>query len=203
MRVIGLTGSSGSGKSAVASILKASGLPVIDADAVYHELLQRGGACTDELVSAFGKSILDKNGLVDRRALSLAVFGKPETSELLHTLNDITHKYVMSEIEKTLQALELDGTRYAVLDAPLLFEANAHRLCDLVIGVVAKEETRKARIIRRDGLSEEAAQRRLAAQKSDAFYRERCDHILENDTDEAELRENLFAKLREIGVDLI
>lgn len=202
MKVIGLTGSSGSGKTLVASILKASGLPVIDADAVYHELLQKGGACTDELAKAFGEQILDKNGLVDRRALSLAVFGKPETEALLHTLNNITHKYVMSEIEKTLQALACGGTRCAVLDAPLLFEANAHRLCDLVIGVVAKEAIRKARIIKRDGLSEEAATSRLAAQKSDAFYRERCDHILENDTDEAALRENLFALLQKIGVEL-
>ena len=203
MRVIGLTGNSGAGKSLVASILKASGLPVIDADAVYHELLQKGGACTDELAKAFGKKILDKNGCVDRRALSLAVFGKPETEALLHTLNNITHKYVMSEIEKMLQAYKLDGARYAVLDAPLLFEANAHLLCDLVIGVVAKEQTRMARIVKRDGLSEEAAKRRLAAQKSDAFYRERCDHILKNDTDEAALREDLFALLQGIGVDLI
>ena len=202
MKVIGLTGSSGAGKSAVASILKASKLPVIDADAVYHELLQKGGACTDELVSAFGEKILDEKGLVDRRALSLAVFGKPETAALLHTLNNITHKYVMSEIEKRLQALALDGACYAVLDAPLLFEANAHLLCDRVIGVVAKEATRKARIKRRDGLSEEAAKSRLAAQKSDAFYRERCDHILENDTDEAALRRNLFALLQKIGVDI-
>ena len=203
MKVIGLTGSSGAGKSLVASFLEAYRFPVIDADAVYHELLRKGGACTDELARAFGEKVLNEKGLVDRRALSLAVFGKPETEALLHTLNDITHKYVMSEIQKRLQELQRAGTRCAVLDAPLLFEANAHRLCDLVIGVVAKEETRMARIIRRDGLSEEAAKRRLAAQKSDAFYRERCDLILENDADEATLRKSLLALLQQIGVDLL
>lgn len=202
MTVIGLTGSSGAGKSLVASILTKKGLPVIDADAIYHEILASGGACTDELVDAFGKEILDPRGLVDRHALASAVFGKPQTELLLHTLNDITHKYVMREIEKTLQTLQRNGTRFAVLDAPLLFEANADLLCDLVIGVVAREEAREARIVCRDGITTDEAQKRLRAQKSDEFYRSRCDHIIENDTDQATLEKNVFALLEKIGVKL-
>ncbi len=202
MTVIGLTGSSGAGKSLVASILAKKGLPVIDADAIYHEILANGGACTDELVNAFGKEILDSRGLVNRHALAGAVFGKPQTKTLLHTLNGITHKYVMREIEKTLHTLQTGGTRIAVLDAPLLFEANADLLCDLVIGVVAPKETREARIVCRDGISDEEAQKRLRSQKGDEFYRLRCDHILENNSDQATLEENIFALLEKIGVKL-
>ena len=200
MQVIGLTGSSGAGKSVAASIFKKQGIPVIDADCVYHEILGAGGDCTKELAEAFGTTVLDQNGLISRQALADTVFGKPNTDTLLHTLNTITHKYVMSEIKKRLRWLKENGAKAAVIDAPLLFEANAHLECDFVIGVVADRALRAERIMARDGISKEHAEKRLQAQKSDEFYRLRCDYILENNTDTKDFRLALENLLKKTGV---
>ena len=200
MRVIGLTGSSGAGKSAAADIFRHHGIPVIDADAIYHQLLAEHGDCTRELVAAFGEGILGKDGFISRPALAAAVFGKPNTPSLLHTLNKLTHKYVMSEIKKSIQDLRAVGTPTAVLDAPLLFEANAHLECDFVIGIIAKRPLREARIMTRDHLTAEGAEKRLDAQKSDDFYRERCDYILENNQSPADLERALEDLLDKTGV---
>lgn len=200
MQVIGLTGSSGAGKSVVSSFFQKHGIPVIDADGVYHEILAKGGDCTEELAAAFGTAILDEQGLVSRAALASAVFGKPDTKALLHTLNTITHKYVMSEIKKRLHALKTHGESAAVIDAPLLFEANAHLECDFVIGLIAERETRIGRIMARDRISRESAEKRVNAQKSDAFFRERCDYILENNTDAQDLERALLSLLIQTGV---
>ena len=200
MQVIGLTGSSGAGKSVAASIFKKQGIPVIDADCVYHEILGVGGDCTKELAEAFGTTVLDQNGLISRQALADIVFGKSNTDTLLHTLNTITHKYVMSEIKKRLRELKENGAKAAVIDAPLLFEANAHLECDFVIGVIADRALRAERIMARDRISRESTEKRLNAQKSDAFFLERCHYILENNTDEAALEQSLLALLIKTGV---
>ena len=183
MQVMGLTGSSGAGKSAAAEIFSLYGIPVLDADLIYHEILKTDGACTQELAAAFGDAILGADGLVSRMALADTVFGKPNTAALLHTLNTITHKYVMSEIRKRLQALRNGGAPAAVIDAPLLFEANAHLECDFVIGVVADRELRAERIMARDGISKEHAEKRLQAQKSDEFFRTHSNYVLEKSSE--------------------
>lgn len=200
MQVIGLTGSSGAGKSVAASIFKKHGIPVIDADLVYHEILGADGDCTKEIAAAFGPNVLDGNGLISRQALANTVFGKPNTDALLHTLNTITHKYVMSEIKKRLRELKANGTHAAVIDAPLLFEANAHLECNFVIGLIADRALRAERIMVRDRISRESTEKRLNAQKGDQFFRERCDYILENNTDAASLERNLLALLVKTGV---
>ena len=198
MKVIGLTGPSGAGKSYAAKIFSALGVPTINADEVYHDILSRGDACTKELAAAFGDRILDQNGLVSRKALADTVFGKPQTAALLHTLNTITHKYVMSDIQKALADYEKKGVLAVLLDAPLLFEANAHLVCDVVVGLLAPHEARIARVIARDGITAEAAEKRLAAGKGEAFYREKCHYILEND----DTTEVLTAKIKELLIKI-
>ncbi len=200
MQVIGLTGSSGAGKSAAADIFRTFGIPILDADAIYHALLLKHGDCTNELTATFGNDILDEKGLVSRERLAATVFGKPNTPALLHTLNKVTHKYVMSELKKGLADFKARGVVAAVIDAPLLFEANAHLECDFVIGIIANKNLREARIMARDSLSKEAAEKRLNAQKSDDFYRERCDYILENNADKADLQKALTGLLLKTGV---
>ncbi|MBE6580068.1 MAG: dephospho-CoA kinase [Ruminococcaceae bacterium] len=203
MKVIGLTGPSGAGKTLAAEIFAAFGVPTIDADAVYHDILARGDDCTKELAAAFGREILDKNGLVSRRALANTVFGKPDTPTLLHTLNTITHKYVMSDIKKMLSSMAAAGISAVLLDAPLLFEANAQTLCDVVIALLAPYSQRLSRIIERDGIDEAAAAKRLAAGKDDAFYRSRCGYILENDGNKAALTDKIKKLLMETGVVVV
>ena len=179
-KVIGLTGRSGAGKSAAAAIFQKQGIPVIDADAVYHGILSAKNACTEELVSTFGREILGGDGLVDRKKLGNAVFGRENTPALLHSLNTITHKYIMAEIRALVQAYREKAVRAVLLDAPQLFEANADRDCDLVLGIVAPDEICISRIMARDGIERTAAERRLAAQHSVEYFRERCTAVIEN-----------------------
>ena len=202
MKIIGLTGPSGAGKSTVAGFFAACGIPSIDADRVYHDILAAKGSCTDELAAAFGREILDGSGFVDRKKLGAAVFGRADAPARLHTLNEITHKYVMAQVKKETEAFQRAGVRAVLLDAPQLFEAGADRECDLVIGVLADKAHRLRRIMRRDGIDEAAALARLDAQKSDDYYRSRCQLILENNGDESIVAEAVRDFLIRSGVGL-
>ncbi len=202
MKIIGLTGPSGAGKSTVAGFFAAYGIPAIDADRVYHGILAAKGPCTDELASAFGRDILNEAGFVDRKKLGAAVFGRPDTPSRLHTLNEITHKYVMAQVREETENYRRRGVRAVLFDAPQLFEAGAERECDLVIGVLADRAHRLRRIMRRDGIDEAAASARLCAQKDDDFYRARCDLILENNGDESIVANEVRAFLLRSGVGL-
>ena len=203
MKIIGLTGPSGAGKGEASRIFAQYGIPAVDTDAVYHAILSNSQhPCTAELSAAFGASILDAEGLVDRKILSKTVFGKQNTPALLHTLNTITHKYIMAETRTVLQSYEKNGARAALIDAPQLFEAHADRECDLVVAVLAPQELRLARIVTRDGITEEAATRRIDAQHDDAFFKERCDAVLINDGNTASLAEQIRAFLIKYNVGL-
>lgn len=203
MKIIGLTGPSGAGKGETSRIFLQYGIPAVDTDAVYHQLLaDPHHPCTRELSEAFGRTILDTAGLVDRKLLAQAVFGQQNTPALLHTLNAITHKYIMAETRMMLHGYEKSGVRAALIDAPQLFEARAERECDLVIAVLAPRELRLARIIARDGITAEAAARRIDSQKDDAFFQTRCDAVLINNGDLPALEEQIRAFLIKFNVGL-
>ena len=197
MLVIGLTGPSGAGKSSVAELFAAHGLPVINADAVYHALLIPPSLCLDELVHHFGLEILLPNGLLDRRALGRIVFSD---AEALAALNAIAHHHVMAEIRRRLAELRRADVPAAVIDAPQLFEAGAERDCNVIVSVLANRELRLQRIINRDGISQEAAMKRMAAQKSDEFFRSHSDYIIENNESGDHLPLTVRKILLEMGV---
>jgi dephospho-CoA kinase len=202
LKILGLTGPSGAGKGAVCNIFKAFGIPSIDTDAVYHQLLEEGGSIKNELCTAFGPDILDESGKIDRKKLASAVFGKENTPSLLHTLNTITHKYVMARTHDLMQAIKQSGAIAVLIDAPLLFEAGIEKECDAVIGVLADRKTRLCRITERDSITEEAAQMRIDAQKSDAFYRKSCQYILENNNDYETLETQICRLIKELGLEV-
>lgn len=202
MKILGLTGPSGAGKGAACAIFEAFGIPSIDTDAVYHRLLEEGGSIKDELCATFGQDILDEHGKIDRKKLGAAVFGKENTPSLLHTLNTITHKYVMARVHDMMQAIRQNGAIAVLIDAPLLFEAGIEKECDAVIGVLADRETRLCRITKRDHITKKAAQMRIDAQKSDDFYREACQYILENNNDYAALEAQIRRLLKELGLEV-
>ena len=178
MLVIGLTGPSGAGKGAVAELFAKFGLPVINADEVYHQLLIPPSPCLEELVRRFGPSILTGAGTLDRRALSDLVFSDPLA---LSDLNAITHRYVMEDARHRMELLRRLGTRAAVFDAPQLFEAGANRACNVVVSVLADKRLRMERIIMRDGIDADAAWRRMSAQKPDEFFRAHSDYVIRNE----------------------
>lgn len=197
MLVIGLTGPTGAGKGAVAAIFARYGIPVMDADRVYHELIAPPSSCLQELVETFGKGILLPNGSLNRRALGGIVFNDPVARE---RLNAITHRYVMEEVRTRMERLRRDGIPVAVLDAPQLFEAGAHRACGAVISVLADRRLRLERIVARDNIEPDAAMRRILAQKSDEFFKTHSDYIIENNGTIEALAPQVNRILAELGV---
>ena len=184
MKILGLTGPSGAGKAIVGEAFMTHGVPVLDTDRVYHAWIDQPSPCTEALAAAFGNSVLAQNGSIDRKKLAAVVFADDEKrEERLATLNRITHAFVLKSCDKWLAMQEERGARAAVIDAPLLIEANLHLRCDAVIAVLAPASLRSARIQKRDGITKEAAEARIRAQKPDAFYREHADFVFVNDGD--------------------
>lgn len=181
MKIIGLTGGSGTGKGTVAARMRELGAGWVDADAVYRDLCAANREMLAALNAAFG-GVTDETGALDRPKLAKIVFSDPEK---LAKLNEITIPYIRAA---SLDAMQAQADCPVVLyDAPTLFEAGADDLCEKTIGVLADTETRVQRVMARDGISEEAARARILAQPDDGFYRARCDYILENNGDLAAL----------------
>ena len=168
--VIGLTGGSGAGKSAVSEFLKEKGATVIDADAISREITKEGGIALPEIDKAFPGVI--KDGVLDRKALGRIVFAD---SFKLSLLNEITHKYIKKLTEEKIK--KADGL--IVLDAPLLFEAGEDVLCDKIVFVTADEEVRIKSIMKRDALSYPDAKMRIDARNLSPIM-EKCDFVIEN-----------------------
>ncbi len=177
--IIGLTGPSGAGKGVVAQRLRdAYGFVWIDTDEVYHTLTDTFSPCLDELQAAFGKDII-KDGALDRPALAAIVFAEGAQEKLL-MLNSITHKHVLAVTAQLVEDAKQRGAVGAIIDAPLLFESGADTLCTHTVAVLANKDVRLARIMARDGLTEEAAQKRLLAQKPDGFFTEKVNFSIYN-----------------------
>lgn len=197
MLVIGLTGPTGAGKGEVAAIFARYGIPVINADRIYHDLIKPPSSCLQELTEAFGSKILSPDGTLDRRALGGIVFNDPSARE---RLNSITHRYVMEEVKTRMERLRRENVPAAVFDAPQLFEADAHRACGAVISVLADKGLRLERIVARDSISPEAAMRRILAQKTDEFFKTHSDYIIENNGAPELLAPQVHRILEDLGV---
>ncbi len=178
MRIIGLTGPSGSGKSTVCAYFRKEGVPIIDADLLYRQLLVPPSSCLDELTQRFGSRILTEQRELNRKELASIVFSD---AAALADLNRISHAHIMKEIRRQLEQFREQGVPLVVLDAPQLFEAGANLLCDLVVSVLAPLSLRLARIVLRDGISEEDALRRIRSQYDDDFFIRHSDAVIQND----------------------
>lgn len=199
MRIIGLTGQSGAGKGAVAALFAEHGIPSIDTDAVYHELLLPPSACLDELVSEFSASILTPDGTLNRAALAAIVFAPTKNGATRRQrLNEITHRYVIDRTLALLTEYEKQGYKAAIIDAPLLIEAGLHTKCDRVIAVLADREIRIARLIQRDKLSHEQICARLDAQPDMSFYMEHADILIYNNGTTEQLQTEILHWLPEV-----
>ena len=182
LRIIGLTGPSGAGKSTVAALFADMGTPVIDADRVYHQLLVPPSPCLDAIADAFSAAVLTPDGHLDRAALAALVFEDSDIGrERLATLNRITHRFVIEKTQKMLSEYRAKGLSAAVIDAPLLIEANMHRMCDLTVCVLADRQTRLQRLMKRDGKDAAAIKSRLDAQPDDGFYLSQTDLAIYTD----------------------
>lgn len=181
--VVGITGQTGSGKSTVTEMLGFAG---IDADKVAHEVLFDPGV-KDALCERFGPDILDGDGNIFRPALAKKAFADANS---LSMLGAVTYPVITERILDRIDTLKGQGQRIIMLDAPTLYESGADKMCDRVIFVTADRNIRKMRVIERDGLSEEAAELRLSAQKPDDFY-SAADYKITNNGDAAELEKSV------------
>lgn len=203
MNIIGLTGPSGAGKGALAAQFAARGIPVIDADRVYRDLLVPPSPCLDALVEEFGKQILTTDGTLDRAALAAIVFGDDALASARRaTLNRITHQFVTEKTNELLSLYRAQGYAAAVIDAPLLIEAGLHERCDIVVAVLAHREVRLERLLARESKSREALLARMNAQPNDDFYRSHAHVVVINEGEQAQLVAQADQILARLGLSL-
>lgn len=185
MKIIGLVGTSGSGKTTICEILKKEeNVTIIDADKIAKKLSKKGSLYFKSIVECFGTYIIDEKGELKRQELAEIIF---EDEKKREELNKLTFIYVVDEIKRMIS---LSSTKeIIIIDAPLLFESNLNKICDFVIGVVAPNEIKLQRIMARDGITEEKALKRLNVQKDNDFIKENADFIIENIKDLAYLEE--------------
>lgn len=167
IRVVGLTGPTGAGKSTVADTWRQLGIPIIDTDVLARRVVEPNSPCLNELVNAFSSDILNSDGTLNRALLARKAFSSPKGAA---TLNAITHPAILNLTQNLLEQAADEGHSVAVVDAPLLFEASFDKICHHVVAVIAPEEDRLARIMVRDSLTEDAARLRMKAQQPDSFY---------------------------------
>ncbi len=197
MRIIGITGPTGAGKSLICNYLKELNIPCIDADSVYHELLLPPSDCLDAIRAAFGGDIFSSDGKLDRAKLALIVFNDPKKLDLL---NRTVLGKVLCEIRLIISDYRRKGFDTVAVDAPTLIESGFHKECSIVISILAPEEDRMKRIIERDSLSDQKAMERIKAQKSNEFYKENSDCVIINDGDLEALKNSLLNVLKQIKI---
>lgn len=193
MRLIGLCGRSGSGKSVFTQSAREAGIDVIDCDAVYAEMVSHPSPCLAEIARAFGENAVH-GGALNRAYLAPLVFAD---SKKLARLNRISHRHIKARLREMLAEYGENAT--VLLDAPTLFESGIDSWCDTVIGVVAPYEECVKRITERDGLTHEQAEARLNSQISESFIYENCDIILYNDSDLQTFAAQSLALAKEIA----
>ena len=196
MKVIGLTGGIGSGKSTVSQFLAELGAIIVDADKVGHEALKPGSEVWQQVVNEFGKSIVTAGGAIDRAKLGELVF---DNSEARARLNRIMHPPMYNTVKAKLEEYRRKGVKVVVLEAPLLVEADWTLLVNEVWGTVASEATVLKRLRERSGLSEQEARARIHSQLPTEERIRHADVVIDTDGSLDELKEKvneLWLKLK-------
>lgn len=188
MFVLGITGGIGTGKTTVASIVKAAGIPVLDADQISHELTNNPGPTLDKIFEIFGETLKNEAGTLDRAKMADLVF---QNKRALDQLENIVHEAVIQHIVAELDAAGRKKVRVIALDVPLPVKYGFLDRSDLVWVVTCSEEKRIQRLMRR-GLSREDAERRLTVQMTDEEYQSIADYIIDNNGS----LEDLYRKVR-------
>lgn len=180
MKIIGITGPTGAGKTTALRVLEELGGVIIDADAVYHRLTASSRPLRAALEARFGQ-VYTAEGELDRKKLGTVVFSDPAA---LEELNAITHRFVGEEIDCILDKARRAERPAAAIDAIALIESGMGERCDALVAVLASPEVRVRRIMAREGISEEYARARVQAQRGEEFFRTHCPYILVNDGDD-------------------
>ena len=193
MKIIGITGGTGCGKTTALNELERRGALLIDCDAVYHRMLETDRPMLDEIEKYFPGAVVD--GKLDRKALGAVVF---TDEEALRDLNIITHRHINLEIRRILREHAMNGGTLAAIDAIELFSSGLAKRCTATVGVIAGRDVRISRIMRRDGISREYAMMRVNAQWPNEYFIQKCSRVLENNGSQEEFIERCRKTFEEV-----
>lgn len=185
MKIIGLTGNSGSGKSTVSEILKKYSCYIIDADKIAHNVMKPKNCAYIDIVDVFGKEILLDNEAIDRKKLGEIVFNDKNS---LKKLNEITHKHILKSIQDKINIINSSPQEYKciIIDAPLLIESGLYKNTDEVWIVYADTKKRIERIKKRDSIDENKIIQRFNNQIDFENLKKYADIVIENNFDDTE-----------------
>ncbi len=186
MKIIGVTGSSGAGKDTLCEILENKyNAEIVDADKIARELSKKGTMYLQSIVESFGSGIVDRKGELNRKKLASIIY---EDDKKREELNKLTFIYVVDEIKKRINKIK---KKIIVVNAPLLFESNLDQVCDFVIAIIAERKVQIERIMKRDNIQKDEAEKRLNMQNTDDFYIENADYIIHNKEDIKDIEKQL------------
>ena len=180
MRVFGLTGGIGSGKSTVARLFREEKIPVVDADRISREITSPGKPAYIEIVGRFGKEILSPDGRIDRKMLGAIIFANPG---MRADLEAITHPRIAEGMREAVSALASEGHPVAIVEAALIHEKEPQGMFDAVIGVRCGREPQVERLMHRDGIPREQALRILSSQMDPEEKALASDYLIDNSGD--------------------
>ena len=195
MKTVAITGRSGCGKSTVAQYCRSRGFPVLDGDAVAREVTQLGSPCLPALAKAFGADILDEDGALRRGVLAQRAFA---TKGDARRLTDITHPEIVRRLLAGVAQARAAGAKLVFVDGAVIVGAPFEPFCDAIIVVRAPQQVLEQRIMRRDGISRQAAQARLASQLAQEKLDAAATFLLDNTGSEQALRAQSRAVLENL-----
>ncbi len=195
MKIIGLTGGTGSGKSTVSKFLAHLGAVVIDADKVGHEVFKPGTKAWQEVVDAFGQGIISADGTIDRRKLGEIVFSNPDARA---KLNQVMHPLIYEQVKSRMEEYGRKGVAIIIVEAPLLLEVGWKSLVDEVWVTSASEATVIKRLKEQKGLLEAQSLARIRAQLTDEERIRQADVVIDTDCALDELKERVEALWRKL-----
>ncbi len=190
MRLYGLTGGIGSGKSTVAAMFRDEGIPVVDADRIAREVTAPGQYAYLEIVHRFGRGILREDGEIDRKKLADIVFSDPARRAELEA---VTHPRIVEGIAYALQGLAAEGHSAAIVEAALIHEKGRGGMFHAVIGVLCARSQQIERLMTRDSMPEEKVLLRLSAQMNGAAKAKASEYVIDNSGDLASTRAQVRA----------
>lgn len=186
MKIIGLTGMSGAGKTTVCEEFSRAGFEIIDCDKAARTLTEKGSPALEMIARQFGNEYILPDGTLHRKALGKLVFSDKAS---LDKLNGIMYPYITYEV---ISRINKSRFEYILLDAPTLFESGIDYICGDTVCVVCDTDNAVQRIMKRDGLDRKSALDRLSSQHDENYYREKCDYVIENNADIAALKNSAY-----------
>lgn len=190
MKILGITGPSGAGKTTLTNILRNNYKAyTIDADEVAKKLSNNNQTeYFRQMVKLFGNDVVKEDGNLDRKRVATIIYNNEEKR---NSLNKLTFQYVVDEITDQIKEVRKQDYDYIGIDVPLLYEAKMEKICDCVIAVVAEDNEKITRICKRDNISPELAKQRLEIQKDNEFFAQKANFVIYNDGSIEKLEKSL------------